>query len=373
MVTESIEVVKWIRLFGKKRGSRMTGWWLVGRVGEAAFFGVLLLLGIVSLTTVVTWQLFWPESSLFRIGFGFWLMVIASSSFIVLGLTGFTLKVSNTLASPERRHALASKVKRDHQRRSLENVDSRSSCLPSLQALTDSPGVKLRYRLAEQSGQRLPVVLSSLFSVAWNTLLAVLLVIAVQNVLSGKSNWFLLALILPFAAVSFFATRWFFRLLRAHAGIGPTAVEISDLPLLPGKSYRVYLCQYGKTHFAWLRIRLVGYEEAIYQQGTDIRTERSEFASIDAFSATSTQKQEGIDSSEKLELTVNSGTEQRLSVDPENPLELDCQIQLPDDMMHSFYGMHNSVRWKIVVEGEATTWPTFCRSFPVVVYPRDAQ
>ena len=300
-------------------------------------------------------------------------MVIASSSFIVIGITGFTLKVSNTLASPERRNVLASKVKRDHQRRSREDVDSRSSCLPSLQALTDSPGVKLRYRLAEQSGQRLPVVLSSLFAVAWNTLLAVLFVIAVQNVLSGKSSWFLIVLLVPFAAVRVIFTRWFFRLLGAHAGLGPTAVEISDLPLLPGRSYQVYLCQYGKTRFAWLRIRLVGYEEAIYQQGTDIRTERSEFASIEAFSATSTEKPDGIDQNDNVEQSKDSDNEQRLSAVPENPLELDCQILLPDDMMHSFYGMHNSVRWKIVVEGEATTRPMFCRSFPVVVYPRDAQ
>lgn len=370
-------MVKWIRLFGKKRGSRMTGWWLVGRVGEAAFFGLLLLLGIVSLTTVVTWQVFWPESNLFRIGFGFWLMVIASSSFIVIGLTGFILKVTNTLASPERRNALATKVKREHHRRSNQDAESRNSCLPSLQALTDSPGVKLAYRLAEQSGQRLPVVLSSLFALAWNTLLAVLLVIALQNFFIGQPNWFLNAVVVPFTVVSFFSTRWFFRLLREHAGIGPTTVEISHLPLLPGKTYQVYLCQYGKTEFAWLKIRLVGFEEAIYQQGTDIRTERSEFASIEALSLkaneVSTKGTNQTDGAVNTEGTEHTESNVRLVADPEDPLELVCQISLPHDMMHSFYGLNNSVRWKIVVEGEASKWPTFHRSFPVVVYPRDAQ
>lgn len=339
----------------------MSGWWLVGRVGEAAFFGLLLLLGIVSLTTVVTWQVFWPESNFLRVGFGFWLMVIASSSFIVIGLTGFTLKVSSTLASPERRNAIASKVKRDHQRRSLQGGESRISCLPSLQALTDSPGVKLTYRLAEQSGQRLPIILSSSFAVSWNMLVAVLLVIAVQNFASRQTNWFLIVLLIPFLAVSVWATRWFFQLLRTHAGIGPTAVEISDLPLLPGNTYQVYLCQYGRMEFRNLRIRLVGYEEAIYQQGTDIRTETSEFASIDALSL----RTESSDPSSGIE------DQKKLIAEPEIPLELTCQIRLPNDMMHSFYGMHNSFRWKIEVEGEASTWPTFHRSFPVVVYPRD--
>lgn len=41
---------KLVRLYGKKRGSRMSGWWVIGSVGEAAFFATLFLLGIVSLS-----------------------------------------------------------------------------------------------------------------------------------------------------------------------------------------------------------------------------------------------------------------------------------------------------------------------------------
>ena len=348
-------MAKWIRLWGKKRGSRMSGWWVVGRVSEATFFGVLLLLGIVSLTTVVTWQVFWPESNILRVGFGFWLMVIASSSFIVIGLTGFSLKVIGTLASPERRNVLVAQAKRDHRRRAQGASDVAEGCLPSVQPLTDSPGVKLAYRLVDRSGDRLPLVLSALFSVAWNSLVAVLLVIAVQNWLSGTPIWFLNCLLVLFGGVSFFATRWFFRLFRKHAGIGPTAVEISDLPLLPGKTYQVYLCQYGRTEFKRLSIKLAGFEEAIYEQGTDIRTERTQFASYLA---------EPIDPP-ATDGPILTG----LKAEPEQPLELLCQIRVPTDIMHSFHGMHNSIRWKIVVEGEVPKWPVFCRSFPVVVYP----
>jgi hypothetical protein len=353
---------RWVRLWGKKRGSRLSGWWLVGQVGEAAFFGILLLLGIISLTTVVTWQVFWPESNVLSIGFGFWLMVIASSSFIVIGLTGFILKISKTLASPERRNVLARKVKDDHQRRSSTETDSSGGCVPSFQGLKDSPGVRLAYRLAEQSGERLKLILSALFLVAWNALVAVLLVIATQNVLSGTPSWFLILILIPFMIVSVISTGWFFRLFRAHAGVGPTAVEISDLPLLPGHAYQVYVCQYGKTEFSSFKVRLVGYEETTYEQGTDIRTERAEFASHDA-----TIQDAGPDS----EMPIP--TDAPFRAEPENPLELVCQIQLPLDMMHSFHGMHNSVRWKIVVEGETPTWPLFYRSFPVVVYPPEAR
>jgi hypothetical protein len=340
-----------LRLWGKKRGSRMSGWWVVGSVSEAAFFGSLFLLGIFSLTTVVTWQVFWPESSILRVGFGFWLMVIACSSLTIIGLSGFIFKVSGTLASPERRSALVSQVKRDHLRRA-EGSGQNETYLPDLRVYTDSPGTRLTYRLPYESGERAPLLLSMLFTAAWNTMLAILSVLSLQKLASGHPNYFQIVLLVPFALISFFATRWFFRIFRKYSGIGPTAVEISDLPLLPGNSYEVYLYQYGRVQFDKLSIKLVGFEEATYQQGTDVRTERAEIASYEG---------------------ILEGAPAKLVADPDHPLELHCQIQLPFDIMHSFHGANNSVRWKIVVSGELSKWPTFCRSFPVVVYPRDVQ
>lgn len=342
-----------LRLWGKKRGSRMSGWWVVGSVSEAAFFGTLFLLGIVSLTTVVSWQVFWPESSALKVGFGFWLMVIACCSLVAIGLSGFVYKVTGTLASPERRNALVSQVKRDHQRRAEGKKEAETTFLPNLQTFTDSPGVKLAYRLPSEPGERAPLLLATLFATAWNTLLAVLLVLSAQNLASGNPNWFQLVLLVLFGTVSFFATRWFFRIFRKHSGLGPTAVEISQLPLLPGELYKVYLCQYGRASFERLSLQLVGYEEATYQQGTDIRTERAQIAAYDA---------------EPIETPAGG-----LVADPEVPLEMLCQIRVPFDIMHSFHGVNNAVRWKIVVTGVIPKWPTFCRSFPVVVYPRDAQ
>jgi hypothetical protein len=275
----------------------------------------------------------------------------------VIGFSGFFYKVTGTLASPERRNALVTQAMRDHQRRAEGASPTSSEHLPSLQAFTDSPGVKLAYRLASQSGERAPLLLSMLFATAWNSMLAVLSVISVQNLASGQPNWFQIVLLVPFGVVSFFATRWFFRIYRKHAGIGPSAVEISGLPLLPGEVYQVYLCQYGRVVFDTLTIRLNGYEEATYQQGTDIRTERAEIASYAA---------------EPVEVSAQNA-QGGLVAEPEHPLEMLCQIQVPFDIMHSFHGANNAVRWKLVVTGEVQKWPTFCRSFPVVVYPRDAR
>ncbi len=346
----------------------MSGWWVVGSVSEAAFFGVLFILGIVSLTIVVSSQVFWSGNTFLpTIGFGFWLMVIASISFIVIGLTAFVLQVSQTLASPEQRSVMVDKAKREHLRRAAGSEQADLANLPSLRALTDSPGVRLTYRLAIQRGETTPLVLSSLFSVAWNAMLAVLAVIAVENHLRNQPDWFLTVLLVPFATVGFFSTKWFCRTFRRQSGVGPTAVEISDLPLLPGKAYQVYVCQYGRVKFESYHVSLVSFEEATYQQGTDVRTERVETMRIDLPIVACSSSGAGREAPEE-----SASLPMRLVAESEKPMEMDCQIRLPLDMMHSFQGRHNAIIWRIVVEGEVKKWPSFCRSFPVVVFPPDA-
>lgn len=380
-------MAKWIRLWGKKRGTRLSGWWVVGSVSEAAFFGALFILGIISLTIVVSWQVFWPESTILRPGFGFWLMVCASVSFMVIGLTAFVLQLSHTLASPERRSALASKAKQQHKKRAAGNRTESPDSLPSLQSLTDSPGVKLAYRLPIQRGENTQLILSALFTTTWNAVTSVLLVVTLQQSLSHGVNWFLSVLLVLFVAVAFYATRWFFQLFRRKAGVGPTAIEIDYLPLLPGNNYRVYLCQYGRVAFKVLKVALVAFEETTYEQGTDVRTESHETYRIPAqihgpfrhgagqIADVRRPKVDGVakDTDEPSSETASQQSiSYKLEAEPEKPLELDCTISLPADIMHSFQSEHNALVWKIVVEGECPKWPAFYRSFPVAVYPRSA-
>ena len=379
----------------------MSGWWVVGSVSEAIFFGLLFLLGTASLTIVVTWQVFWPESTILGPGFGFWVMVIASISFMVIGLTAFVLQVSQTLASPERRTALASKVKEEHVRRA-EGMAESNSTLPQLRNFTDSPGVELNYRLATQSGDSTPLILSSLFTTAWNAMVAVLTVFWVQGFLSDKADWLLNVLMIPFLLVSILSSRWFLKLFLQQVRIGKTAVEIDRLPLLPGERYQLYVCQYGRVTFSKLTVSLVAQEEATFEQGTDVRTEARETIRLPAVikprhlstsrkqrgdinrkleakgqelkeeAASSSQIAEDSESSVSNSVPEDVETKRNLTAEPEVPLELDCTIRLPVDMMHSFQGEHSALVWKVVVEGESAKWPGFCRKFPVVVYPRSA-
>lgn len=342
----SIEVqVKFARLFrlwGKKRGHRMTGWWFVGSLGEAAFFGILCLVGILALTTIIAWQVFSPETNAFPVGLGFWVIVIASASLIAIGGVGFVIRILWVATSDEHRQFLAGQAKQIQQ--PLPGKGPSMSAIPSLQNFTDSPGVKLAFRLPGSRPEIAPLWLSSLFALAWNALTAILIAIGVGS-LRQRIDW-TLVLVLPFfIAVGVFATRWFLINFRRATGIGITTVEISHLPLVAGKMYQLYVAQYGRLAMRKLKIALVCEESATYHHGTDVRTERHIVSRIDL---------------------LEHG---RSRIDYGRPLELECSFFVPTDAMHSFQSDHNAIHWKIVVEGEANRWPSYCRSFPVVVYP----
>ena len=93
------------RLWQKKRGDRRTGSKLVGSVGEAAFFGVLHLLGGVTLTHLIIRYAQNPQAEAFRFGsgYGYWLMVLVSTSFLLIGGGGLILTALQAGTSAEGR------------------------------------------------------------------------------------------------------------------------------------------------------------------------------------------------------------------------------------------------------------------------------
>ena len=66
---------RWFRVWQKKRGRRRTGSRLAGSVGEASFFGLLLLLGGVVQVYVFIRYTQSPSAVLLEppVGFQFWL------------------------------------------------------------------------------------------------------------------------------------------------------------------------------------------------------------------------------------------------------------------------------------------------------------
>jgi hypothetical protein len=335
-----------LRLWGKKRGQRLSGWWIVGSVGEAVFFASLFLLGVMALTLVIAWQLVAPDLQVYRVGLGFWLLVIASVSFILIGGTGFLLRVWQLWASDERQLAVARQASdMGLTGRGKGKNLSQTPTIPDLEKITDSPGVRLTYRLPIRQGDLAVMLAGAVFTLSWNAMVAVFAGIAFSAHAQGQPRWFLTALLIPFGVTGYYSARWFFRLFRQLTGVGSTTVEISELPLYPSRTYEVCVVQHGHLVFKQLRVCLVCEEEATFQQGTDLRLETKIVY---------------------RQVVLEQG---RCRVEPGRPLELRATFKVPEDAMHSFQSSHNAIHWRILVEGDAKKWPLFCRSFPVIIYP----
>ncbi len=322
----------------------MSGWWFVGSVGEALFFALFFLIGVVFFTTIVAWQFLSPQTHVVPIGTGFWLSIGVATSFIVLGIVGFAYRVLKVATSDEHREVLAKQGMVPHPNRGkLQTVLPPN--IPSLDSFTDSPGVKLAYRLPGEMGETGGLIAMAIFAMAWNAMIAVFMVFAIRSFLDGQTQFWLFALLVPGIYVGIRSAQLFFQSFVRAIGIGSTTVEVEQLPLVPGKTYNILLVQYGRLILKKLSIRLVCEEESTYHFGTDIRTERQ------------VVRQQPI---------LEQG---RSRIDWGRPLELEGKLTIPLDAMHSFQSLHNAIHWKIVVEGEANLWPSYCRSFPVVVYP----
>jgi hypothetical protein len=211
--------------------------------------------------------------------------------------------------------------------------------------LTNSPGTRLKYRLPIDlsRGWRLLLILAA--CVFWNSIVAVFAVIAINSHVARRPEWLLTLFVLPFAAVGLAIIYFFVRELLVVTAVGPTQLEISDHPLRPGGSYRVYISQGGRLTINSLELSLVCDEVATYRQGTDTRTELARVFSQSLLAR------------------------QRVELLPQAAFEEQLDVAIPSECMHSFKAAHNEVRWRLLVRGDVAGWPPFERSFPVVVVP----
>lgn len=332
-------------MWGKKRGGRRTGSKTLGTLGEAMFFGVLFWFGAMSLTALLTSQAFNPAANVYQPGFGFWVMVLVLGSFVLLGGGGVVWTVFHVSASAERLSALAQRAARLDPIREEDSPVAAYPTIPSDANLTNSPGVKLRYRLPVLQSPAWRLMLAAVFCLIWNGSAAVLVVLAVRSFVDDRPEWFLTLFTIPFLAIGAGVLHRFVQLMMIQTGIGPTQVEVSDHPLRPGHGYGLYVCQSGKLAMHTLTLNLVCEELATYRQGTDIRTETKKVFDRQIF------RQQGF------------------LIEPGIPFEHQCTLEIPPDAMHSFRSDHNAINWRLDVRGEAADWPPFERSYPIVVYP----
>jgi hypothetical protein len=217
--------------------------------------------------------------------------------------------------------------------------------VPSCDDLVNSPGTVLRFRLPSSGPESWTLLGLGLFAALWNTVLVVLAVTAGLDLLGGRIDWLLLAVLVPFAAVGIAGIVIFGREFVLTTAVGTTQLEISDHPLCPGGRYEVLFAQGGVGEFGELALAIEVEEQATFRQGTDTRIERR------------------VVWQQPLESWRN------VQVAPGTRFEGRSLLELPATAMHSFASEHNAVSWRVVVRGQAARWPEFSRSFPVIVHP----
>jgi hypothetical protein len=227
-------------------------------------------------------------------------------------------------------------------------------------------GTRLSFRLFPSPRNVWSLATSAIFSIALVAMATILALIVVSAFQANPSQWvdaiqeqlgpnqlgeipdrpwLAAALLVPIGLAAGWSIYQFFRQLLKLTGIGPTSIEVSGYPLMPGQSYDVFLSQSGRVRLKLLDVSLICQEEATFNQGTDIRTERSTVF--------------------RQRLLRRRG----ISVRPGEPFEAEFVLQVPDGAMHSFKSQNNRVQWKIVVTGQAKNWPRLRRNFAVSVHP----
>lgn len=217
--------------------------------------------------------------------------------------------------------------------------------LPGCENMTDSPGTIFAHRLPMESPEHWILLGFGLFAVLWNAVLVVLAVGAGLDLMGGRTDWLLFALLVPFLAIGVTGVVLFIRRLVLSTAVGTTQVEVSTLPLRPGDRCDMLVAQSGSGSFRRLDVLLELEEHATFTQGTDTRSDRVVVRSLPIHAWS--------------DVTLSPGTR----------FEGRAAFTIPADAMHSFVAEHNALCWRIVVRGAPTRWPRFTRTFPVVVHP----
>lgn len=276
-----------------------------------------------------------------------WLAVIVPLALIGLGATGLVKLLWQNAASSERRAATV-RMATDWEIPVGQAKAGKLSfpAVPPFTAVTDSPGVRLAYRLPIDAASGWISFTMAAVCIIWNTLVAMFVYQVIQQHLDARpSRWLLTWLVVPFVLAGGWTLVALARQLVLQFIIGPTRLEVSHHPFYPGGVFQGFVSQAGRLHIRWLQVRLVCEEQAIYQQGTDTRQATNRVSRTTVFS------------------------QRKFDIAPQQAFEALFELKVPDSAMHSFASDHNAVIWTLVVRGRTLRWGSFERRFPLYVYP----
>jgi hypothetical protein len=212
--------------------------------------------------------------------------------------------------------------------------------------LSQSPGSTLAYRLPMPGGSLLGCLF---FTLVWNAITAPLVLASYLgwDGMEGIEKWILTIAAILFVLIGLLLILLLIYIAVRDSLVGPTTVEVSDHPLVPGGRCEVFLSQSGRLTLKMnsLRVLCICEEEAK-------RTDRGN---------TSSETRRVFEE----EIIVREGFE----VQPGLPFEVRGELRIPPGAMHSFVTVHNQVRWKVAVRGDVARWPDVDCEYPIVVLP----
>lgn len=318
-------------------------WW--ARIAETFLAAALLLMGVIGLALSLTLAVLYstPDSLYISVG-QFSLQLVVASVLIGIGAYRIVWLLWKVGVSVERRGAIVSQA---GEIELLKETGRRREDLPTvpIDRFLPKSGSHLKYELTPSPRNVWGLITAAIFTIGFVALATILISTAIASWRTGETDLFAAGLGLPISFAASWSIYQFFRQLLKLTGIGRTSLEIADYPLTPGTSYRAFISQNGRVRLRMLDVSLICQEEATYNQGTDIRTEKATVLDQRLL------RRRGI--------WVTQG----------KPFESEFEFSIPAEAMHSFKSPNNRVQWKIVVSAQAKNWPELKRVFAVSVYP----
>ncbi|MFO0877737.1 MAG: DUF3592 domain-containing protein [Gemmataceae bacterium] len=307
------------------------------------FFGGFIAAAAVSIALVMTFAGKAP----------FWMIpVLFFGPFVVyiLVLTRFVTPLFNrwkrAMPSPERAAAasLAQPDSTPDQELGRAVVLQETDDWPTIPAGDDLPaGRQLTFQLTSDSHPGCFLVGAFLLACFWNGIVSVFLFQVIAGHQKGRPDWFLTLFLIPFLVVGvvllgvvLFALYCLLtRLLAGHL-----RVELASHPLQAGDSCHFLVEQVGLVGLRQVRLVLKCVESAKYTAGTSTSTATKEVFRTEV-AGPAPHLAEGL-----------RGT-----------------LIVPPGVMHSFQGKHNSITWKLEVNGWVAGLLPHAQEYPVVVRP----
>lgn len=185
------------------------------------------------------------------------------------------------------------------------------------------------------------LLIALVFCLFWNGIVSVFLAQVVDGFSSGRPHWFLTIFLVPFVLVGLVSVGVVFYQFLALFNPRYT-LTLEPARLVPGSVGRLRWQTDGLAgRIQTLTVQLVGTETATYRQGTDTKTDKHVFCSLDLLTTDST-------------MDIMAGQ---------------VDFAIPDPTMHSFNAQNNKIIWSFRLRGDIAHWPDVDQNHPFTVYP----